>query len=101
MSLTICAFQTDPARDRGARSMTSKPAVRLAAAARQLHPGPADSVQPEVKSGTPTCTATSSPARVPPAWGGPLNDRDYADLEASWITREIADEAMLRRVHDY
>jgi putative DNA primase/helicase len=36
--------------------------------------------------------------RVPPSWGGPLNDNDYATLAASWITREIAEQAMLRRV---
>lgn len=38
------------------------------------------------------------PDRMPPSWGGPLNDNDYATLAASWITRQIADEAMLRRV---
>lgn len=36
--------------------------------------------------------------RLPPSWGGPLNENDYAALAASWISREIADEAMLRRV---
>jgi hypothetical protein len=36
--------------------------------------------------------------RVPPSWGGPLTEADYAALADSWITREIADEAMLRRV---
>ena len=35
---------------------------------------------------------------VGPSWGGPLTEGDYAALAASWITREIADEAMLRRV---
>jgi predicted P-loop ATPase len=30
--------------------------------------------------------------------GGPLEDRDYAALEARWITRELADSALLRRV---
>lgn len=33
-----------------------------------------------------------------PNWGGPLTEADYAALAASWITREIADAAMLRRV---
>lgn len=37
-------------------------------------------------------------ARVCPDWGGPLTEEDYATLEASWITKKIADEAMLRRV---
>jgi hypothetical protein len=36
--------------------------------------------------------------RIPPSWGRPLTEGDYATLEASWITREIADEAMLRRI---
>ena len=35
---------------------------------------------------------------MPPSWGGPLSESDYATLAASWITREIADAAMLRRV---
>jgi hypothetical protein len=34
----------------------------------------------------------------PPLWGSPLNDDDYAALASSWITRELADVAMLRRV---
>jgi hypothetical protein len=32
------------------------------------------------------------------SWGGPLTDSDYAKLERSWITRELADQALLRRV---
>jgi hypothetical protein len=31
-------------------------------------------------------------------WGGPLSESDYATLDSSWITRAIADAAMLRRV---
>lgn len=42
--------------------------------------------------------AAPAPVRLPPSWGGPLTESDYAALAASWITREIADEAMLRRV---
>lgn len=38
--------------------------------------------------------------RVPPPWGGPLTAADYAALLKSWITQEIADQAMLRRVAD-
>jgi len=33
-----------------------------------------------------------------PSWGGPLLEVDYAKLLNSWITRELADQAMLRRV---
>jgi hypothetical protein len=36
--------------------------------------------------------------RIPPTWGGPLNGADYALLNGSWITRALADQAMLRRV---
>ena len=37
---------------------------------------------------------------VPPTWGGPLAEQDYSALLSSWITREIADQAMLRRVNE-
>lgn len=37
--------------------------------------------------------------RVAPSWGGPLLETDYAALEKSWITRDLADAAMLRRVN--
>jgi hypothetical protein len=33
-----------------------------------------------------------------PSWGGPLIEADYAKLEQSWISRELANQAMLRRV---
>jgi Domain of unknown function (DUF3854) len=36
--------------------------------------------------------------RLPPNWGGPLTQGDLEMLERSWITRELADLAMLRRV---
>ncbi len=38
--------------------------------------------------------------RIPPNWGGPLNEADYTALAGSWITREFADAAMLRRVDE-
>ena len=37
---------------------------------------------------------------VPPPWGGALTEQDYASLAASWISPEIADQAMLRRVNE-
>ncbi len=40
-------------------------------------------------------------ARIAPSWGKPLHETDYATLAASWITREIAEAAMLRRVEDH
>jgi hypothetical protein len=42
-----------------------------------------------------------NPAPLPSSWGGPLTEQDYAALSSSWITREIADAAMLRRVDAY
>jgi hypothetical protein len=36
--------------------------------------------------------------RVSPRWGSPLNENDYANLGASWITPDLAEQAMLRRV---
>ncbi|HXP87806.1 MAG TPA: DUF3854 domain-containing protein [Bryobacteraceae bacterium] len=42
----------------------------------------------------------SNRERVPPSWGRPLTETDYVTLEASWINRELADQAMLRRVDD-
>src|SRR5689334_6609315 len=36
--------------------------------------------------------------RTPPPWGGPLTESDYEALASSWITRDLADAAMLRRV---
>jgi len=39
-----------------------------------------------------------NPDPVPPSWGEPLTEQDYSTLSSSWITREIADAAMLRRV---
>ena len=32
------------------------------------------------------------------SWGGPLSEDDYAGLDRSWITRDLADQALLRRV---
>jgi hypothetical protein len=40
-----------------------------------------------------------NPSVIEPQWGSPLTDADYASLEGSWISRDIADRAMLRRVN--
>jgi hypothetical protein len=37
-------------------------------------------------------------ARLPPSWGESLTETNYASLECSWIDRDLADLAMLRRV---
>ncbi len=39
--------------------------------------------------------------RVPPDRGTQLSEQDYAALLTSWITRELADQAMLRRVNEH
>src|ERR1035438_967817 len=39
--------------------------------------------------------------RIPPTWGGPLSEKDYANLNGSWITPALADQAMLRRVGEH
>jgi hypothetical protein len=44
---------------------------------------------------------TPCPERIPPDWGGTLTGTDYATLAASWITPELADQAMLRRVDSH
>jgi len=42
------------------------------------------------------------PDLAPPSSGGPLTEDDYLKLSSSsWITRDIADAAMLRRVDEY
>jgi hypothetical protein len=51
------------------------------------------------ENGSATCDDAA--AHRPPSFGGPLTESDYATLAASWITREIADAAMLRRLDDY
>ncbi len=43
---------------------------------------------------------TPCPERIPPDWGGELNESDHAALAASWITPELAKQAMLRRVDE-
>jgi hypothetical protein len=45
-----------------------------------------------------TTLAQETSRRIAPSFGGPLSASDYSNLELSWITREIADAAMLRRV---
>jgi hypothetical protein len=44
--------------------------------------------------------AAERPIRIPPTWGRQLDETDYAALTDSWITRDIADAAMLRRVDE-
>ena len=36
--------------------------------------------------------------RIPPTWGRSLTKADYATLAGSWISKILADDAMLRRV---
>lgn len=39
--------------------------------------------------------------RKPPEWGGPLTEGDFRNLGASWITCDIANAALLRRVPSF
>ena len=57
--------------------------------------GPAE-IQVEIKENAMPWTSEST--RIAPAWGQPLTKGDYSALAASWITREIADAALFRRV---
>ena len=50
------------------------------------------------RTGPPAQSATSK--RIAPPYGTSLTEGDYKNLESSWISREIAIEAMLRRVDD-
>jgi hypothetical protein len=59
---------------------------------------PVRDVSGVIDQGVPPRIAESEFARVPPSIGGPLTERDYEWLAVSWITRELADLAMLRRV---
>jgi hypothetical protein len=43
----------------------------------------------------------SATTTAPPVWGGPLTAEDHEVLESSWITRKMAEKAMLRRVDDF
>jgi hypothetical protein len=67
----------------------------------QVTPVPADCARREIRNGTPTSTGDGTSVRIPPSWGKPLTESDYATLGSSWITPEIADAAMLRRVDDH
>jgi len=53
------------------------------------------------QSGHRTGAAAVTPERVAPPWGGPLSEADFVTLAESWITRELADQAKLRRVDAY
>ena len=57
-----------------------------------------DSIDREVENGTSTSVRNGTCTRVPPSWGAALNESDDAMLASSWITREVAEQAMLRRV---
>src|SRR6266700_1565653 len=58
-----------------------------------FHSGPV-----AVAAGATTHVPEPAVTRVPPDWGGPLTESDYEALAKSWINRELADQAMLRRV---
>jgi hypothetical protein len=55
----------------------------------------------EINDGGTAWTPECTPERTAPHLGQALSESDYATLEASWITRKMADAALLRRVDDY
>jgi hypothetical protein len=81
--------------------MASETATSNSAADPRVESAPIDRVLRQIKNGAPTRTAEGIFVRIPPSWGGPLSVTDYATLGSSWITPEIADAAMLRRVDDH
>lgn len=85
-------------RGHGARTMASDAG---ADSIRRLDSAPLDCIQDQIMNGALVLPTHGNSARVLPSWGGPLTEADYAKLDSSWITREIADAAMLRRVDEY
>jgi hypothetical protein len=81
--------------------MASETARGSSVADSRVGSAPIDGVLCQIKNGAPTSTAEGTFVRIPPSWGEPLSEGDYATLDSSWITPEIADAAMLRRVDDH
>ena len=81
--------------------MPPEAAADRTGADRQGESATPDGVQREIKNGLPARTAEVTSTCIPPAWGGRLSEGDYATLDSSWITREIANKAMLCRVDTF
>src|SRR5580693_4976665 len=94
-------LRTAVVRDPGARTMASEATADRTGADRGVESATPDGVQREIKNGLPASATEVTSACIPPAWGRPLSEADYAVLAASWITPEIANEAMLRRVDTF
>src|SRR5580704_16894489 len=88
------------ARDPGARPMASNSSAGQGDVHYRAESVPSDEFNARSRSGAAMCPVDTS-MRIPPSWGGPLTESDYAALGLSWITRLGAEEAMLRRVNDF
>lgn len=78
--------------------MASEVAAGHTGADSQIELAHPDAVQREIKNGAPRWAAEGASGRILPSLGESLTESDYATLDASWITSEIANQAMLRRV---
>jgi hypothetical protein len=78
--------------------MAAKAAVDLTGADRLVQDVPPSGAKAQRQDGANGGSSNRALICKPPAWGEPLLESDYAVLALSWITQEIADEAMLRRI---
>ena len=81
--------------------MASKAATGGTGADRLVEDAPPGGAKAHRQNGANAGPSDCTPMRIPPLWGGPLTESDYEVLALSWITRQGAEEAMLRRVNDY
>jgi len=82
----------------GADSMRREAAAAAASGAREGGNVPPDRLDAKLANESATASPERTPDRLPPAWGAPLTEADYATLATSWITQELADQAQLLRV---
>ena len=81
--------------------MTSETAAGHSVGDVRVEAAPINGALGQIKNESPTCTPEGASTRIPPSLGEPLSESDYVTLASSWITREVADAAMLRRVNEY
>jgi hypothetical protein len=81
--------------------MASDAARSRTGAERPVEPAPLNGYLHDGRNGCSPQALDSTSERVPFPAGGPLLESDFGKLSSSWITREIADAAMLRRVDAY
>src|SRR5580693_206305 len=93
-------FRSHECADQDSRTnvMAAKAAVDLTGADRLVQDVPPSGAKAQRQDGANGGSSNRALICKPPAWGEPLLESDYAVLALSWITQEIADEAMLRRI---